>query len=147
MTAPQLDPDAHPCVKRILPPILHDLAATCAVPFEIRDVRVERRAMALEVSFAVFAPIGSETRVTFLGAGEPPQDIADLADKMRDVATDALWFEGLANVWPECPEHPGSHALRATVAAERPVWRCPLTREVIAEIGSLPGRMAQSGNA
>src|SRR5437667_5067956 len=147
MTAPKLDHDEHPWVQRILPPILHDLAATCAVPFEIGDVKVERRAMAMEVSFAVCAPLGSETQVTFLGTGKPPQDIADLADKVQDVATDALWFEGLSKVWPECLEHPESHALRPTVAAERPVWRCPLTREVIAEIGSLPGRMAQSGDA
>ena len=142
MTAPHLEPDAHPWVRRILPSILHDLAATCAVPFEIRDVRCERRAMAMEASFTVGTPLGSETRVTFLGTGKRPQDIADLADKMQDIATDALWYEGRSNLWPECPEHPGSHALRATVAAERPVWRCPLTREVIAAIGSLPGRTA-----
>jgi hypothetical protein len=140
MTAPQFDPDADPWVRRILLPILHDLAATCAVKFEIRDIRCEIRAMAFEASFAVCAPLESETRVTFLGTGKPPQDVADRADKMQDIATDALWFEGFSKVWPECPEHPGSHALRATLTAERPVWRCPLTREVIAEIGGLGPR-------
>ncbi len=147
MAPPQHDPDLHPWVRRILPPILHDLTAACAVPFEIREVRVERRAMAMEVSFTVCVPLESDAHVTFLGTGKPPQDIADLADKMQDVATDALWFEGLSWEWPECPEHPESHALRPTVVAERPVWRCPLTRVVVAEIGSLPDRMAQSGNA
>jgi hypothetical protein len=147
MATPRLDRDEHPWGQRILSPILHDLAATCAVPFEIGHCKVERRAMAMEFSFVVLAPLSSETHLSFLGTGKPAQDIADLADKMQDVATDALWFEGLFNAWPECPEHPESHALRPTVAAERPVWRCPLTREVIAEIGSLPGRMAQSGNA
>jgi len=89
------------------------------------------------VSFDACPALGSETRVTFLGTGRPPQDIADLAERMQDIATDALWFEGASTVWPECPEHPASHALRPTVEAERPVWRCPLTRELIAEIGSL----------
>jgi hypothetical protein len=139
MSALRLGPEQHPWVQRILPPILRDLAATCAVSFEVRDVRCERRAMATEVSFTVSPALGSETRVTFLGTGDPSQDIADLADKVQDVATDALWFEGLPKVWPECPEHQDSHALRPTVALKRPVWRCPLTREVIAEIGSLDG--------
>ena len=138
MTAPKLDPEAHPWVQRILPPILRDLAATCAARFEIGDVEVVTRATAMEVSFAVTTPLGSDTHETFLGTGRPPQDIVDLADRMQDVATDALWFEGVSNIWPECPEHPASHALRPTVAADRPAWQCPLTREIIAEIGSLP---------
>ena len=138
MTARQLDPDATPWVQRILSPILHDLGTTCAVGVEIREIGVVVGEMGMEVSFDVCPALGSETRVTFLGTGKPSQDIADLADKIQDVATDALWFEGRSNVWPECPEHPASHALRPMVAAERPVWRCPLTREVIAEIGNLP---------
>ena len=102
-------------MQRTLSPIIHDLAATCAVPVEIRNVRLVLREMAMEVSFDLCPPLGSETRMTFLGTGQPPQDIADLAEKIQDVATDALWFESFSNVWPECPEHPASHALRPTV--------------------------------
>jgi hypothetical protein len=124
-------------VRRILPPILHDLEVTCAVRFEVREVEVKLRAMGGEVSFLMCPVLGSEARVTFLGTGDPPQDVADLADRMQDVATEALWFEGLSKVWPECPEHPASHALRSTVVAKRPVWQCPLNRDVVAEIGRL----------
>jgi hypothetical protein len=126
----------HGC-GRILSPILHDLAATCVISFEICEVRVEHRSRGMELSFTVGPPLGSEARMTFLGTGKPQQDIVDLMDKVKDVATDALWFEGPPKVWPECPEHPASHALRPTVVAQRPVWQCPLTREIIAEIGSL----------
>ena len=90
MAPPQLDLDLLAWVRRIPPPILHDLTAACAVPFEIREVSVERRAMAMEVSFTVCVPLESDAHVMFLGTGKPPQDIADLVDKMQDVVTDAL---------------------------------------------------------
>jgi hypothetical protein len=143
VTESHRDAGTHPWFERVLAPILHDLRATCAASFEIRDARWEGQSISAGISFVICHSLGAETRVSVVASGKPWHDIADTADKVQDVATDALWFEGLSPLWPECPEHPGSHALLATVQSERPVWMCPANREVIAEIGTLADPSSQ----
>jgi hypothetical protein len=126
----------HPRLESILTPILRDLAATCAVRLEIVDERWVP-AVQQESSFTVRDASGRETRVAIVGTQELWQDIADTAERMQEVAVEALWFEAQSVAWPDCPDHSNTHPLEAAVVSSRAVWRCPLTRQVIAEIGSL----------
>ena len=126
----------HPRLESILGPILRDVARTCDVTLEVVDERW-LPAVQQEFSFVVRDPSGSETRVAIVGTQELWQDIADTAEKMQEVAVEALWFEAQRVAWPDCPHHSNTHPLEAAVVSARAVWRCPVTREVVAEIGSL----------
>jgi hypothetical protein len=77
------------------------------------------------------------------GAGisvRPYESLADrvafLADQFQESEVDALWAAGRPPVWPQCPDHPGTHPLGATVRNAVAVWMCSGT-DVIAPIGGL----------
>lgn len=55
-----------------------------------------------------------------------------MTEQVQEAAFEHLW-----STWPECPEHPNSHPLAPDQQAGRPVWRCPASGRVIADIGSL----------
>jgi hypothetical protein len=48
--------------------------------------------------------------------------IVSVADRIQEVAIEALWFARLPVTWPECPLHPNSHPLAAVVVDSRPMW-------------------------
>ncbi|WP_127939789.1 hypothetical protein [Nonomuraea polychroma] len=120
-----------------LQPALKDLYANCAVRPTVRlaDVR------SWEEPFVwLHAPDGSGQGVQIRRGGDTPHQVADLADQVQEWAVEALWLEGLPAVWPECPAHPDTHPLSATVTGGVAVWACPQTKTVIAAIGGLPER-------
>lgn len=112
--------------------VLCDVRAQSAVQPEVR----------VEPAYGpvLYTPGGSGQGLTRPRGATVPDRLADLADQVQEWAVEALWSEGVAAVWPHCPEHPNSHPLRATVADEAAVWACPKSGAVVARIGELEGR-------
>jgi hypothetical protein len=123
-----------PQLEAALVPVLRDLESTCRVALTVRD---ERWAEPPLITAMAWDPSGSGSGIHLSEGASPVEQIADLADQLRDVAIESLWFAGLPVTWPECPQHPNSHPLDPRVVSFRAVWRCPMTLEVIAEIGML----------
>lgn len=69
----------------------------------------------------------------------PSADVCFAADRVQDWVVECLPELGLPAVWPECPEHPGTHPLSATCPDGIPVWTCPRSSTVHARIGELTG--------
>ena len=64
--------------------------------------------------------------------------IASLAEQMQSWKLDELDPTGQCREpWPECPLHPVRHSLDPDDRPGVPVWCCPESCQVIAEIGSL----------
>ncbi|MER6510461.1 hypothetical protein ABT158_26810 [Nonomuraea sp. NPDC001636] len=115
-------------------PVLRDLRATCGVR---PDLREETPLRGGERVLMLFAPDGSGVGLRLGVAGGPAEQVADLADQAQEWAVEALWGQGLPAVWPECPEHPGTHPLAATVVDGVATWSCPHTRAPVAAVGRL----------
>jgi len=109
--------------------VFHDLRAQSAVQPELRENP--------GYGPVLYAPDGSGQGLTQPRGTTAPDRLADLADQIQEWAVEALWTEGVAAVWPHCPEHPNSHPLRATVVDEVAVWACPRSGAVVARIGEL----------
>ncbi|AZM52689.1 hypothetical protein DMA15_08835 [Streptomyces sp. WAC 01529] len=118
-----------------LDPVLRDLRATCAVPPLVREERDD----VIGELVVLYEPDGSGAGLVARFGGSAAERTADLADQAQDWAVEALCAALRPAVWPECPEHPGSHPLEAGVVAGAAVWSCPRTRRVAASIGQLGG--------
>ena len=64
-------------------------------------------------------------------------NIVLLADQVQEAMVEVLCRTGKPAVWPECPDHPGSHPLKPVGAGGAATWVCPRTDRAIAEIGAL----------
>ncbi|MEJ7628458.1 MAG: fumarylacetoacetase [Nocardioidaceae bacterium] len=60
-----------------------------------------------------------------------------VSDRLQDGLHESLWSAGLSAVWPECPEHPGTHPLQVRLIAAGVFWVCPKTAAVVASVGRL----------
>ncbi|MFJ8631901.1 hypothetical protein [Streptomyces sp. NPDC093568] len=112
--------------------VLRDLRAQCAVQPEIR----------WDDGFGItlWAPDGSGQGLTPHPDGTTAELLAHLADQVQDWAVEALWSEGVSAVWPQCPTHPDTHPLSATLRADAAVWVCPKRGTTVARIGELKTR-------
>jgi hypothetical protein len=123
-----------------LAPALRDLGNSGAPVPDVRDrqwsdVPGQVTAMLHDVD-------GTAQGVSAMAAEPLPQRIASVADQVQEWAVEALWRAGRPATWPECPGHPGSHPLAATVRENHAVWICPKTGRVAHEIGRLAPRLA-----
>ncbi|WP_051885877.1 hypothetical protein [Streptomyces hygroscopicus] len=112
--------------------VLRDLRAQCAVRPDIRTDDT--------YGVMLWAPDGSAQGLTSPQGGTAAELLAHLADQVQDWAVEALWSEGVSAVWPQCPTHPDTHPLTATVHADTAVWVCPKGRAMVARIGELEAR-------
>lgn len=112
--------------------VLRDLQAQCAVQ---PDVRSDDR-----FGIVLWAPDGSGQGVTPHPDGTAAELLVHLADQVQDWAVEALWSEGASAVWPQCPTHPDTHPLTATVRTDTAVWVCPKRGTAVARIGELQTR-------
>lgn len=112
--------------------VLRDLRAQCAVRPDIRTDDA--------YGVMLWAPDGSARGLTSPRGGTAAELLAHLADQVQDWAVEALWSEGVSAVWPQCPTHPDTHPLTATVHADTAVWVCPKGRTTVARIGELETR-------
>ena len=125
--------------------VLRDLRAQCAVQPDIREDGDEPNRVML------YAPDGSGQGVYAEPDGRPAMLLAHVADQVQEWAVEALWGKGEPAVWPECPTHPDTHPLAATVEEGEDreegdaVWVCPLTGNTAARIGELPASESGEG--
>jgi hypothetical protein len=80
---------------------------------------------------------GTAQGVFAMASESLPQRIASVADQVQEWAVEALWHAGGPATWSECPMHPNSHPLTATVQEDRAVWICPRTGHLLNDIGRL----------
>ncbi|GHB53813.1 hypothetical protein GCM10010306_054260 [Streptomyces umbrinus] len=120
--------------------VLRDLRAQCPVQPDIRKDDDDFRGVIL------YAPDGSGQGVYAEPDGRPAMLLAHVADQVQEWAVEALWGQGEPAVWPQCPSHPDTHPLAATVEEgdeADAVWVCPSTGDTAARIGELP--VSESG--
>jgi hypothetical protein len=116
--------------------VLRDLNATSTVMPQIED----RQWSSFPGQIAAFLqdPKFSHGRGISVMINESKvEQIVSLADQLQEWVVEALWLRGISAVWPQCPAHPDSHPLRATIMDNRAVWMCPTLEGVVAEVGSL----------
>lgn len=82
-------------------------------------------------------PDGTGAVVTISLGSAAEEQVVDLADDVQDWAVEALNAAALPAVWPECPRHPNSHPLQATLVSNQPTWVCPRDSDVVSRIGDL----------
>lgn len=58
---------------------------------------------------------------------------------VQEAAIEALWARTGSAVWPNCPDHPGTHPLGVTQGPPL-FWVCPGTTRSVAEVGQLARR-------
>lgn len=81
-------------------------------------------------------PDGSGAGISVRPYDSLAERVAFLADQFQENEVEALWAAGRPPVWPQCPNHPNSHPLGATVQDAVAVWMCQGT-VTIAPIGDL----------
>ncbi|WP_030683245.1 hypothetical protein [Streptomyces sp. NRRL B-1347] len=113
--------------------VRRDLSATCAVQPIVRE----------EVDFdgdplvMLYEPDGSGVGVSVPAGVVPAEQVAELAEQVKDWAVEALAARLLPATWPECPDHPLGHPLVARVVGSVAVWSCPRSGRVVAPVGAL----------
>lgn len=129
-----------PLLEQVLNVVLRDLESSGAILPDIRDEQWSDEDERLTAM--LYGPDGSGQGV-FLNVFEPvPESIASLADQVQEWAVEALWTAGLSATWPECPSHPNSHPLSATVRDDVAIWICPKTGVTVGAVGKLSRRVS-----
>ena len=109
--------------------VLRDLQAQCAVQPHVREDD--------RFGIMLWAPDGSGQGLTSPLGGTVAEQLVHLADQVQDWTVEALWSDGASTVWPQCPTHPDTHPLTATVRTDTAVWVCPKKGTAVARIGEL----------
>jgi len=60
-----------------------------------------------------------------------------LADQVQDFIIEELWTLGRSTSWPECPDHPNTHPLRAHMVDGAGMWICHRNGRVIRPLRSI----------
>ena len=122
-------------LSEALAPVLVDLGNSGA---PIPDVRDQPWAsFPGQVSAMLHAVDGTAQGVSAMADEPLARRIASVADQVQEWAVEALWRAGRPATWPDCPEHPNSHPLAATVWADRAVWICPKAGRLVTRVGQL----------
>lgn len=82
-------------------------------------------------------PGGNGCGIWVLAGEDPEKQIASLADQLEERVVEGLPGIGLPAVWPECPEHPRTHPLKADVIDGNACWVCPRSGNRVQQIGAL----------
>ncbi|QCX75941.1 hypothetical protein C9F11_11310 [Streptomyces sp. YIM 121038] len=123
----------HEDLAAALAVVRRDLSATCAVQPIVRE----------EVDFdgdplvMLYEADGSGVGVSVPAGVGPAEQVAELAEQVKDWAVEALAALLLPATWPECPDHPLGHPLGARVVGSVAVWSCPRSGRVVAPVGAL----------
>ncbi|WP_087883669.1 hypothetical protein [Streptomyces alboflavus] len=110
-----------------------DLRAACVVQPIVR----EELDFDDEPLVVLYEADGSGVGVSVPEGAAAAEQVASLAEQVKDWAVEALAAQLLPATWPECPDHPASHPLDASVAGGVAVWSCPRSRRVVAPVGAL----------
>ncbi|MFD9908570.1 hypothetical protein [Streptomyces sp. NPDC059063] len=113
--------------------VRRDLSATCAVQPVVR----EELDFDGEPLVMLYESDGSGVGVSVAPWSSTAEQVADLAEQVKDWAVEALAAQLLPATWPECPDHPLGHPLDARVVGSVAVWSCPRSGRVVAPVGAL----------
>lgn len=118
----------NPELQFALEPVLRDLTHLASV-LEIRDEDWAGE----QDTLSAMAWAGTTGTGIHVPAGAPKaEQVASLADQIQE-----LVIEELHEAWPPCPKHPANHPLAPELVRDQAVWRCPRTKQIVAEIGHL----------
>ena len=130
----------HAALSDALAIVLRDVSRTGALLPRVEDVQwsdVPGQGTAM-----LIGPGGDSTGVFVMLDESAANQVAGLADQVQDWEVEALASSGRSASWPGCPQHRGSHPLKAVVLSGAAVWVCPESRDRISAIGELPGTSA-----
>lgn len=116
-------------------PVLQDLERTC--PFMPRIEPGKWSGMDRRFDAFAWGPDNDAQGIHVEADDSAAERVASLADQLQELVVENLVPLGHQAVWPECPEHPRSHPLTATVDDGDAVWICPKSQTVISAIGGL----------
>lgn len=117
-----------------LTPVLADLIHATSLTPEFRDIDWPIPETA--ATMLCLADAGG-AGVSITSGADRTDQVVSLADQVQDWAVEALWAARRSPVWPECPDHPDSHPLRAIKQNGLAIWVCPVSLSEICQIGSL----------
>jgi len=81
---------------------------------------------------------GSGTGISVMAEQTDAARVVSLADQMQEIVIEQLWGRGDSATWPECPDHPGGHPLKAAeLDVFGPSWACPATGGPHFAVGSV----------
>jgi hypothetical protein len=123
-----------PALESALALVLRDVRATAAIDLEVRD---ETWPGAPSLSATIWEPSGSGSVVYISDDDASGEQIAAASDQIQEIVIEALWHAHLPVSWPVCREHPTTHPLAVNLVETRVVWLCPITKKVVAEVGTL----------
>ena len=122
-------------LQRALAPVLVDLVNATALEPECQDVDWP---VPGTVATMLSVPGAGGAGISLMRGTDATAGVVSVADQVQVWVVEALWSAGRSPVWPECPEHPDAHPLRAVPRSGVPVWICPVSQHQIGPIGSLP---------
>ncbi len=121
-------------LEQALAPVLRDLSGAGVAPARIEEENwtgLEDRPSAM-----VRSADGSGSGIGVDRQATSAERVAAVADQIQEWAIEELWGNAPTN-WPQCPQHPETHPLKATVQHKMAVWVCPVDERPAAKIGSL----------
>jgi len=121
-------------LEAALTPVVADLIHGASLIPEFREVEWPTQGT---VATMLFLSDAGGAGIAIRSGADRIGQVVSLADQVQDWAVEALWGVGRSPVWPECPEHPDSHPLRAVERNGAAIWVCPVSLNEICRIGSL----------
>ena len=117
-----------------LPRVLHDLEVTTGVV-----LRFEPYAWGLAEQLTAMAwwPDGGGQGIFVMANDDAETSVASLADQIQELVVENKVAIDGSSTWPECPQHPRSHPMAATVVGGVASWTCPLNSQPETRVGSL----------
>jgi hypothetical protein len=122
-------------LRAALAPLLRDLTAT---GMSLPDIREETRFYRERSVCGWISDLGGSGQgISVMVDNSPAEQVRELAEQIRDWATDVQVDPERPPEWPLCPEHRRAHGIYADVRDDTAVWVCPVTDRVVSPIGSL----------
>ena len=121
-------------MRRSIEPILRDLqSAGIAQP---RIEAADWSGSSDWPSVMLWSPSGSGAGVQVSRLARTSEQVASVADQVRDFVIEELWSHASTNR-PPCPRHPGTHPMKALAQDDVAAWVCPVDDTMMSIIGSL----------
>jgi len=129
-------PEVDPRLTDALAPVLADIVRSTDAMFEVRADQWSDHPD--QVTAMVWQPDGSGTGISVMAGQTDAARVVSLADQMQEIVIEQLWGRGDSATWPECPDHPGGHPLKAAeLDVFGPSWACPATGGPHFAVGSV----------
>lgn len=132
-----LTADERLVVQETAAPVLRDLAATQAIMLDIQEEAHQDQGPSVVCAWVRSSNGKTGTGISISLAVPPAQQVAELAEQLQELELEELSAAGRSATWPECPEHPDSHPLEASVRNYTAMWLCPRSRNAICAIGGI----------